>query len=98
MTFTQTLTVQADSPEPLAELLDGWHRDQAGAAPGYRGARVLADRDRPGRYVLEVEFSSEEEAQTNSARPETQAWAQKLQGVAQSEPVYNNYEVTYTTA
>jgi quinol monooxygenase YgiN len=97
MAFTQIMTVQATSPEPLAALVEGWHREQAGVAPGYRAARVLADRDRPGRFLLEVDFSSEEEATENNDRPETQAWAQQLQGLAQDTPEYHNYEVAYST-
>lgn len=95
MAFTQTMTVQASSAQPLADLIEGWHRDQAGVAPGYQGARLLAARD--GAYVVEVDFASEEEAQQNDARPETQAWADKLKGLAEGEPVYNNYQVVYTT-
>lgn len=97
MAFTQTMTVQAGSADALVELIEGWHGEQAGVAPGYRGARVLADQDRPGRYVVEVDFSSKEEAERNNARPETENWAQNLKRVAQSEPEYHNYEVAYTT-
>lgn len=97
MAFTQTMTVQTGSAEPLAELLEGWHRDQSGVAPGYQGARLLADQDRPGRYIIEVDFSSEEAAQQNNARPETAAWAEKLKGLAQGEPEYRNFEVSYTS-
>ena len=97
MAFTQTMTVQAGSAEPLIELLDAWHRDENGVAPGYQAARLLADQDRPGRYVVEVEFSSEDEARQNNTRPETQNWAAKLQGLAQGEPEYRNYQVAHTT-
>ena len=97
MAFTQTMTVQTSSADALADLLEGWHRDQKGVAPGYLGARLLADEDRSGRYVIAVDFSSEEEAQQNNGRPETQAWAEKLRGLAQGEPEYGNFEVAYTT-
>ena len=97
MAFTQTMIVRASSPDTLGALLDGWHRDQAGVAPGYQGARVLADRSEPGRFVIEVDFSSEEEARRNSDRPETQAWAGKLREAAEGEPDYHDYDVAYTT-
>ena len=97
MAFTQTMTVETDSAESLVELLEDWHRDQHGVAPGYQGARLLADQDRPGRYVIEVDFSSEDEAQNNNSRPETQSWAEKLQQLAQGKPEYHNLEVAYTT-
>ena len=95
MAFTQTMTVQADSAEQLTDLLDGWDRDQKGVAPGYEGSRLLADTDDAGRYVIEVDFSSESEARDNNARPETQAWADRLQAATQGEPEYHNYEVVY---
>jgi quinol monooxygenase YgiN len=97
MAFTQTMTVQAGSAEPLADLLVGWHRDQQGVAPGYEGARLLADRDQPGRYVIEVQFASEAEARRNNDRPETRAWADKLQGLTDGQPEYHNFEVAYRT-
>ncbi len=97
MAFTQTMTVQARSAQALADLLDGWHREQQGSAPGYERARLLADRDEPGRFVIEVDFSSEEEARRNNARSETRAWAEKLTGLAEGEPEYRNYEVAHRT-
>lgn len=97
MAFTQTMTVQAASPEALAALLDGWHREQHGVAPGYQTSRLLADQDRPGRYVIEVNFSSEEEARRNNDRPETRAWAQKLQQIATATPEYANFAVAHRT-
>ena len=97
MSFTQTMIVQAGSADQLVEIAEGWHRDQAGVAPGYQGARILADKDRPGTYLLEVDFSSEEEAQQNNARSETESWARQLQEVVQGQPEYRNYEVAYTT-
>lgn len=96
MAFIQTMTVRADSAEGLTELLEEWHREQAGVAPGYRGARALADQDRAGRYVIEVDFSSREEAEENNARPETQEWAQKMQALVEGEPEYRHYQAVYT--
>lgn len=97
MAFIQTITVQADTAEPLADLLQRWHREQHGTAPGYQGARLLQDQDRSGRYVIEVEFSSEAEAQKNNGRSETQAWAESLQRVVQGQPEYHNLTVAYAT-
>lgn len=97
MAFTQIMTVQADSSQPLAELLQSWHREQQGVAPGYQGSRLLADRDRPGRYVIEVDFASEADAKENNERSETQAWADKLRQAATGEPEYQNFELAYRT-
>lgn len=97
MGFTQTMTVHADASDPLVELIEGWHRDQHGVAPGYRGARLLADEDGSRRFVIEVDFSSEEEARRNDSRPETRAWAERLQALARGEPEYRDYAVAYAT-
>jgi quinol monooxygenase YgiN len=97
MAFTQTMTVQASSPAALVDLLEGWHRDQHGVAPGYEGARLLADRSRPGRFVIEVDFSSQEAAQQNDGRKETRAWADRLAHLSQGQPEYHDYEVAYLT-
>lgn len=95
MAFTQTLTVKANSADTLINLLEEWHRDQKGAAPGYEASRLLADQDRPGRYVVEVDFADEDGARRNNDRAETQAWAQKLQQAAEGDPEYANYTVAY---
>ena len=98
MPFTQTMTVEADAAEPLADLVDAWHREQFGVAPGYQGARVLADTERSGRYVIEVDFSSEEEAVKNNDRAETSAWADRLNAHVSGEPEYANFAVVHSTS
>ena len=97
MPFTQTITVEAETAQPLADAMDAWHREQQGVAPGYEGARLLADQDQQGRYVIEVDFSSRADAAKNNTRSETEAWAAKLQDLVRTQPEYRNYEVTYTT-
>lgn len=97
MPFTQTMTVEAEAAEPLADLVDAWHREQSGVAPGYQGARVLADAERSGRYVIEVDFSSEEEAAKNNDRAETSAWAKRLDALVRGEPTYSNFAVVHST-
>ena len=98
MSFTQMITVQASSADALIALLSDWDDDQKGVAPGYERSRLLADKDNPDRYVIEVDFSDEDRAQENNNRPETQAWAEKLQAAADGEPQYHNYEAAYHTA
>lgn len=98
MAFTQLIEVKGADEQALHEHVAAWDRDQAGVAPGYLGARVLADNDRPGRHLLEVDFSSEEEAQRNDARSETAAWAEKLRALGTvSEGAYRNLRQVCTT-
>lgn len=97
MTFTQILTVQAGSEQDVAELIRGWHEDQAGAAPGYQGARVLADRGNGGHYLIEVDFTDADSAAKNNDRAETKAWAERLQAVSSGAPEYHDYDVVFST-
>jgi quinol monooxygenase YgiN len=97
MSFTQMMTVRTSDAERLRELLDSWHRDQHGVAPGYERARLLVDREQTDHCVIEVDFSSEEEARRNNDRPETRAWADGLRELADGEPEYRDFELAYAT-
>ncbi|MEX2550187.1 MAG: hypothetical protein WD638_08160 [Nitriliruptoraceae bacterium] len=97
MSFTQMMTVRTSDPQQLASLLEEWHRDQHDAAPGYEGARLLADREHDDRFVIAVDFASPGDAQRNNDRPETKAWAEKLQAATDGQPEYHDFEVVFTT-
>jgi quinol monooxygenase YgiN len=97
MSFTQTMEVQSSDERALHDHVAGWHAEQAGIAPGYRRARVLADAKQPGRYVIEVDFSSHEEAARNNGRPETKAWADKLGELVTGTPEYRDFRLVCTT-
>lgn len=97
MSFTQVMTVTTQDPDRLRALLAGWHEEQLGVAPGYQGARLMEDRGRPGRWLIEVDFSSYDDAERNNGRPETQAWAEELRGLLDDEPDYQDYDVAYRT-
>jgi hypothetical protein len=103
--FTQQIRVRCGDPEQLIELLVQWDRDQAtGDIMGYMGSRLLADRDRPGEYLIEADFgivdpevSAFEEARRNNDRPETQDWAARLLALVEGEPEYRHYDELYRT-
>ena len=95
--FTQTLEVRVGDEAALRDHLAAWDAAQAADAPGYAGARLLADLDDPGRYVVVVGFTSREDAERNSARPETAAWADRLRQLADGEPVYGNHAEVYAS-
>jgi hypothetical protein len=42
----QTIEVEAADEAGLRDHLAGWHGEQAGLAPGYLGARILAEEPR----------------------------------------------------
>jgi hypothetical protein len=98
MAFTQSIEVHAGDEGALRDHVAGWHKEQVGVAPGYRGARVLADRSQPGTYLIEVEFSSEEEAARNDDRTETAKWAERLRGIVGDEPAYRDFRLLCSTA
>jgi hypothetical protein len=98
MPFTQIIELdRVENPDALRDHLAGWDADQAGEAPGYRGARLLADREAAGRYLVEVDFESVEAAERNDRRQETTAWAAKLRELVGEDPSYRNLEPVYET-
>lgn len=90
MAFIQTIEVRTDDPDAVLAHVRSFDSQQGKDAPGYRGARVLSDAERPDVHLIEVEFASREEAQQNSDRSETSEWARGLQELAQGEPAYRN--------
>ena len=89
MYFTQILDARSTRERELHDLARTWHHEQLGVAPVYEGIRILADRD-PTRFFIVVDFVSEEQANKNNDRPETQARAAKLRTVVTDEPVYHS--------
>jgi len=97
MTFVQTIHIETNDIQPVHDLVSTWHAEQVGVAPGYQRARILADEGRPRHYVIEVDFSSKEEAQANNARSETTAWARRLEQAADRAPTFTNLALVCTT-
>jgi quinol monooxygenase YgiN len=97
MPFTQTMDVRASDEAALRDHVAAWHAEQAGIAPGYRRARVLADTKQSGRYLIEVDFTSPEEAARNNERPETAAWAAKLGALVAGAPEFRDFRLVCTT-
>lgn len=103
--FTQTISVRADDPAPLIELLEEWDLHQASAdIMGYMGSRLLADREDPGHYLIIADFgvvdpdvSAADEAARNNERPETQATHAKMLQHIKGEPVYHHFDELYRT-
>lgn len=98
MAFVQSIDIETGDIATVKDLVNQWHEEQAGVAPGYQGTRILAEEGRGNHYVIEVDFSSKEDAEANNARSETQAWAQKLTGLVDGEPAFRNFDLVCTTA
>lgn len=99
------ITLQLSEPEKLIELIHEWDVEHANTdIMGYMGARVLADREHVGRYVIIVDFgvidpnvSAAEEAARNNARPRTQAMAAAAEALADGPPEFHSYDEIYRT-
>ena len=97
MTFVQTIEIETDDIGPVTDLVSKWHADQAGVAPGYLRARILAEEELRNHYVIEVDFSSKKGAEANNARPETGAWAERLDDLTEGAPTFRNLALVHTT-
>ena len=95
--FVQLIEIEMPDVGAVNDLIKRWHEEQGGIAPGYRATRVLANSDRPNTYVIEVEFSSEEDAAKNNDRVETKQWASSLRELVSREPRYTNLTESYST-
>jgi hypothetical protein len=98
--FTQTMTVRCRDRHKLLALAAAWDIGQADAElTGYRGGRILADRNDPNRYVIIADFamidpevSAADEACRNNERSETQASTVLLRAILDDEIEFHDYD------
>lgn len=103
--FEQGIWLKCSDPDGLVQLLAEWDAGQAATdVMGYIGTRLLADRDKPGSYLILAEFAEAdgdltpaEEAERNNQREETERWAQKLRALVEGEPSWTHYDELYRT-
>lgn len=87
------IRVRPEAWEKLRSLDERWEREQAPTAPGFRGSTILREIDAPDKAILAVLFESQELAQQNSDRPETNAWYRELLTLIEGEPEFIATEV-----
>jgi hypothetical protein len=74
--FIQVMQGKCSRPDELRALADSW-RDEGGT--GFLGGTYgVTDDD---EFLGVIRFTSRDDAMTNSARPETQAFAEKMSGL-----------------
>ena len=86
-------------------LLADWDLGQSKSEiMGYIGTKLLADRDRPGDYMILAEFAevdgdltAAEEAQRNNQREATERWAERLRALVDGEPDWIHFDELYHT-
>jgi hypothetical protein len=92
MAFIQIIEFDTSEREEIEGLVDEWERATEGKRTTQR--RILCqDRDDPGRYVNIVFFDSFESAMKNSALPETDLLAKKIQVLCGGPPGFRNLDV-----
>ncbi|MDP9226262.1 MAG: hypothetical protein M3P18_20975 [Actinomycetota bacterium] len=91
MKFIQTIAYTTSKAEEIRALSDQFR--EAGTPPGAVSIKVLKDRERENAYLVIAEFESYELAMQNSARPETDAFAQKMAALVDGPPAFGNYDV-----
>ena len=67
-------TSRIDEVEAFAQQM----QSERGDALLSNGAKITADRDRPGYYLIIIEFDSYERAMENSNDPETAKYSQRM--------------------
>ena len=84
--FIQVIEGKASDPEGFRRVIE--EEVPTEGAIGFLGSTTAIAPD--GNVVTMARFESEEKAMQNSARPETSAFAEKLQKYAAGAPTYHN--------
>ncbi len=98
MTFIQTISFSTSRMDEMQALMDTFGaaaQDQGRSMLGFRGSKVLKDRDRENVYMVVAEFESFELAMENSARPETDAFAKEMAALSDAPPTFGNYDLIH---
>jgi quinol monooxygenase YgiN len=92
MAFIQLIETTTARRGEMDALVERWRSSTEGRRTARRGT-VTRDRDRPGTYILIVEFPSYEAAMANSALSETAEFAERLAELCDSPPAFRNLDV-----
>ena len=105
MKFSQSIRVQCADADALVALLAEWDQLQSTSdVMGYIGTRLLAERERPGHFMILAEFAevdgdvtAADEAERNNKRIETEHWVTKLRSLVEGEPEWLHFDELYRT-
>jgi quinol monooxygenase YgiN len=93
MTFIQTISFSTGRMDEMQKLMERWDQDQSEPAPGFRGLKILKNRDSENAYMVLAEFENYDLAMENSNRPETDAFAKEMGELTDGPMTYGNYDV-----
>jgi hypothetical protein len=82
--FMQVMQGKCSRPDELRALADSWREEGSAGAIGWLGGTYGITED--GTFLGMIRFTSREDAMANSARPETNAFAEKM-GALMDGPV-----------
>jgi hypothetical protein len=74
--FIQVMQGKTSREKELRELAEQWQEEGANGAAGYLGGTYGVTDD--GNFLGVIRFASRDEAMANSARPETNAFAERM--------------------
>ena len=92
MSFIQVIEHTTSKIDEIRALAEDFRKNRPEGTGPIRST-VTADRDRPGRYFVIVEFESYESAMKNSEDPATQEFAEKMAALVDAPPVFYNLDV-----
>jgi heme-degrading monooxygenase HmoA len=95
MGFIQTIGFSTSKYDEMQTMMDEFDEQQGAQSPGFKGLKILKDRDHENRYLVVAEFESYELAMENSARPETDAFAKRMAALADGPPSFGNFDVVH---
>ena len=92
MGFVQIIEFETDNIDGVRAVGKEWEATSTGKRSASR--RILAeDHDRPGTYLMIVEFPSYEKAMANSNLPETQKFSGLMMEAAGNPARFRNLDV-----
>ena len=99
MAFIQTIAFKTTRIREMKKLLTEFSEQRGDAqVPGFRGTRLLRDRDEDDVFLVVADFVSYDLAMANSARPDTDAFAKRMTELAAGPLVYGNYDLIQNDA
>ena len=99
MAFIQTIAFKTIRIQEMKKLLTEFSQQRGDAqVPGFRGTRLLRDRDNDDVFLVLADFVSYDLAMANSARPDTDAFAKRMAEMAAGPLKYGNYDLIRSDA
>jgi quinol monooxygenase YgiN len=93
--FVQIVQWQTSRIDEVEKLSEEYREGRDARGGGPVRVQILADKDTPNTYYTVAEFASAEEAQANSDRPETSAFAAKMMELCDGPPTFRNTELLH---